>query len=65
MQIEHGQLDQARQNLTLILLDKSNVEVSRWTPTRAWPSKLVIEDNQETGELEEVVEVAADVVTRQ
>jgi len=65
MQVERGQADQVRRNLTLILLDKSNVEVSRWTLTNDWPSKLVIEVDQGTGELQEVVEIAADVVTRQ
>ena len=65
MQIERGQADQARMDATLILLDKSNVEVSRWTLTNAWPSKLTIEVDEDTGELQEVVEIAADVVTRQ
>ena len=64
-QVIQGVIEQARQNPTLILLDKSNTPVAQWTLTRAWPSGLHVEVDPETGELNEVLEIAVDISTRQ
>ncbi len=63
--VEDGQIQQARRNGSLILLDKSNTELARWSLINAWPSKLTIDLDEETGDPVEVVVLAVEVIRRQ
>ena len=63
--VEDGQFEQARKNGTITLIDKSNKEIARWSIVNAWPAKISIEIDEETGEPQEVILLAVDVSRRQ
>lgn len=39
-QVEDGDIDGARSNLSIIMYDQALTEVARWTISNGWPSKL-------------------------
>ena len=63
--VEDGLFEQARKNGTITLLDKSNREIARWAIINAWPAKISIEVDEETGEAQEVILIAVDASHRQ
>jgi len=63
--VEDDQFQQARKNGSIALMDQSNKEVARWTLVNAWPSKISIETDEETGDLEEVIVLAVEGIRRQ
>lgn len=63
--VEDGQADQARRNATIVLYDRSNKELARWTIISAFPSRLSLEIDPDTGDPMEVLVLAADAVRRQ
>ncbi len=63
--VEDGQIQQARKNGSIVLLNASGQETARWTLTNAWPSKYSIEMDEETGQPLEVIVLAVEGMHRQ
>ena len=38
--VEEGQVDQARANGSIVMVDQTGAEVARWNFIRAWPRKI-------------------------
>lgn len=63
--VEDGQYQQARKNGSITLFDQANREVARWAIVNAWPSKISIEIDENSGEPVEVIVLAVDASHRQ
>jgi phage tail-like protein len=55
-QVEDGQVDSARLNGWIILIDLKGIEIARWQFSRGWPSSLKLSDKDFREELVLTVE---------
>jgi phage tail-like protein len=62
--VEDGQFEQARKNCTIILQNASGQPVAQWTLVNAWPSKVSMETDPESGQPMEVIVLAVDGIRR-
>ncbi len=63
--VEDGHFEQARRDGVIVLYDRSNREVARWTIVNAWPSAIAIETDNDTGDPMEVITLAVEGSHRQ
>ena len=63
--VEDGHFDQARRTGFIVLYDKQNREIARWSIVNAWPSAIAVEADPDTGDPMEVITLAVDSSQRQ
>lgn len=63
--VEDGNVQAARHPGTIVLYDKQNKEIARWNIQNAWPSRLSIELDPDTGDPVEVITLAVEGIRRQ
>ena len=62
--VEDGAIQQARRNGLILLLDASGQPVAQWDLVNAWPSRLSIEVDKESGQPMEVIVLAVEGIRR-
>lgn len=62
--VEDGQFPQAKKGVAIAVVDRSNHEIARWSLIKAWPSKLSIDRDKDTGNPVEVIVLVVDAITR-
>lgn len=63
--VEDGQFQQARKDGMIVIYDKANKELARWSIINAWPSAISIETDADTGDPLEVITLTVDASRRQ
>jgi len=63
--IEDGTQPPPRKNAVLVFYDNQGNEVTRWKLQNAWPSKIAIEIDADTGDPVEVITLTVDSMSRQ